>query len=81
MMPDSESLQNFGTVLCATTQLLHVLQLAGHIWSQGGHMSNLMPDSESEPKICSYNPVKKCFTNSWSQVKSDARFGISTKFW
>ena len=46
-MPDLESAQNFGTVMCATARLLHVLQLAGHIWSQGDHRSNRMPDSES----------------------------------
>ena len=34
-------------MLVATTQLLHVCCLAGHIWSQAGHMSNLMPDLES----------------------------------
>ena len=68
MMPDSESAQNFGTVLFATTQLLHVLRLAGHIWSQGGHRSNLMPDLELVQNSGCYNPVKTCFATSWSQL-------------
>ena len=46
-MPDPESAQHFDIVTCATTQLLHILHSAGHIWSQGGHRSNLMTDSES----------------------------------
>ena len=40
-MPDLESAQNFGTLVCATTQSKHVFLLDGHIWSQGGHTSNL----------------------------------------
>ena len=82
-MPDLESAQNF-----ATTQLLQVLQIVGHSWSQRGHMSNLMPDLESAQNFGSYNPLKTCFASSWSylvtgwsHVKSDDRFGISTKFW
>ena len=87
LMPDSESAQNFGSVTCATTQLLHILLLAGHIWLQGDHRSNLMPDLESAQKIGTYclpQTSSYMFCNylvtGWSQVKFDARFGISAKF-
>ena len=89
---DSESAQNFGIVTCATTKFSHVLRLAGHSWSQGGHRSNPMPDLESAQNFgiatCATSKFRHVFAISWSQlvtgwsqVKSDARFGVSVKFY
>ena len=66
--------QNDGIVSCATTQFLHVLQFAGHIWSQGGHRSNLKQDSESAQNFgtvtCAttkFSHVLRLAGHSWSQ--------------
>ena len=79
LMPDSESALNFCIVPCATTQLLHVLQLAGHSWSQGRHKSNLMPDSESAQHFAlnscvtshqfGWKPLQQALGTNWDQME------------